>query len=73
MRPGPLPMPVSERDIWRAAKFLVDQHGDDASIRAAQRADALLAAGDIEGRTAWLRILAAVKELMATRPSDSVH
>ena len=37
-------------DIWRAAKLLVDQHGADAPIRAAQRADELLAAGDIEGR-----------------------
>ena len=43
-------MPISELDIWRSAKLLVDQHGADAPIRAAQRADKLLAAGDIEGR-----------------------
>ena len=36
-------------DIRRAAKLLVDQHGADAPIRAARRADELLAAGDIEG------------------------
>ena len=41
---------TSRMDIWRAAKLLVDQRGTDAPIRAAQRADALLAAGDIEGR-----------------------
>ena len=45
---------TSELDIWRAAKLLVDQHGADAPIRAAQRADELLAAGDIEGRAVWL-------------------
>ncbi len=64
---------ISEIDIWRSARLLVDQHGADAPIRAAQRADELLAAGDVEGRAAWLRILGAIKELMATRPPDSVH
>ena len=32
-------------DIWRAANLLVKQHGNDAAIVAAQRADELLAAG----------------------------
>ena len=64
---------TSELDIWRSAKLLVDQHGADAPIRAAQHADELLADGDIEGRAAWLRILAAVKELMATKAPDRVH
>ena len=39
----------------------------------AQRADDLFAAGDIEGRAAWRRILAAVKELIATKPPGPVH
>ena len=43
------------------------------SIRVAQRADQLLATGDIEGRAVWLRILGAVKEMMATKPPGSVH
>ena len=64
---------TSELDIWRSAKLLVDQHGADAPIRAAQQADELLAAGDIEGRFVWLRILAAVEELMATKAPNRVH
>ncbi len=64
---------TSELDIWRSAKLLVDQHGGDAAIRAAQRADELLAAGDIEGRATWLRILAAVKELISTKLPGPVH
>ena len=64
---------TSRKDIWRAAKLLVDQHGADAPIRAAQRADELLAAGDMAGRAVWLRILEAVKELMATKPAGQVH
>jgi len=54
----------------RAAKLLVDQHGADAPIRAAHRADELLAAGDIEGRVVWLRILRAVEELTRTKPKQ---
>ena len=42
---------TSRTDIWRAAKLLVDHHGADAPIRAAQRADELLATGDMEGRS----------------------
>ena len=54
---------VSRMDIWRSAKLLVDQHGADAPIRAAQRVDELLAEGDVEGRSVWLRILEAAKQL----------
>ena len=38
---------VADLDIWRTAKLLVDQHGQDAPLHAAQRADTLLAAGDL--------------------------
>jgi hypothetical protein len=31
---------VPDLDIWRAANLLVQQHGEDAEIVAAQRADA---------------------------------
>ena len=58
---------TSALDIWRSAKLLVDQHDANAAIRAAQRADQLLAAGDIEGRAVWLRVLAAVKGLMSAQ------
>jgi len=64
---------TSRMDIWRAAKLLVDQHGADAPIRAAQRADELLAAGDVVARAVWLGIPRAIKGLMATRPADQVH
>jgi hypothetical protein len=33
----------------RAAKLLIDQHGSDAGLRAAERADQLLDAGDMIG------------------------
>ena len=41
---------VSRMDNWRAAKLLVEQHGADAPIRAAQRANELLAGAPVELR-----------------------
>ena len=53
---------VPDLDLNRAAKLLVDQHGEDAPIRAAERADELLEAGDFEGAAIWRSILAAIEE-----------
>ena len=36
----------STLDIYRSAKLLIDQHGEDAGLEVAMRADKLLAAGD---------------------------
>ena len=64
---------MDDRDIWRSAKRLVDLYGEDASIRAAMRADELLARGDLDGAGTWRRILDAVKELERTEPRGAVH
>ena len=62
-------------DIYRAANELIKQHGDSADIEAAMRADERLAAGDVEGRAVWLRIVKAIAELLSKeRPDDAkVH
>ncbi len=54
---------IPELDIYRSAQFLVKQHGQDAPIHAAMRADATLEAGDLAGVAVWKRILRAVEEL----------
>ncbi len=58
---------TSDLDIYRCAKLLIDRHGEDATRHAAMRVDALLKAGDIEGRQVWLTILEAIEELQRTR------
>ncbi len=62
-----------EKDIWHAAKLLVDRYGDEAPVQAAMRADALLAEGDIDGQAIWKRILNAVEELLRGRGDDPLH
>jgi hypothetical protein len=61
---------IPNLDIYRAAKLLVDRHGEDAPIRAAERADELLAAGDIDGAAIWRAILAAIEELQRGKLDD---
>ena len=65
---------IPNLDIYHAAKLLVDQHGEDASIRTAERADELLEAGDIEGATIWHSILATIEELQrGPEPGEMVN
>ncbi len=46
---------TTEPDIYRTANELLKQHGHEAPIFAAMRADELLEAGDIAGQAVWLR------------------
>ena len=58
---------IENPDIFRDAVLLIDQHGEHAAFRAAQRADELLAQGHLEGSGVWRRILAAIQELRRGR------
>ena len=57
-------------DIYRCAQVLVKQHGNDAPIHAAMRADAMLDKGDLDGYAIWKRILQAVGELLSKERPD---
>ena len=59
---------ISDLDIYRSAKLLIDQHGDEAPIHAAMQADAMLDEGDLDGAAVWRRIVAATEELLRTKP-----
>ena len=68
----PHPMPyrspmVSEKDIYRAAHALIQQHGETANVAAAQRIDELDERSDREGVLVWKRIKQAVEELQNTK------
>ncbi len=68
-------MPIDDIDVWRAANILLKQHGENAALVAAQRADDLLAQGDIEGQIVWMQITAAVSDLQRKerRPDEKVN
>ena len=54
---------TSDLDIYRSANVLIRAHGEEATIAAAQRADAMLEKGDLEGFAVWKRIVRAVEEI----------
>ncbi len=56
---------TSDLDIYRTAQVLVKQHGQDAPIHAAMRADELLDKGDLEGCAVFKRVLRAVGKMLS--------
>ncbi len=61
---------TQDTDIYASANELIKQHGTDAPIHAAMRADEMLDAGDLDGLAVWKRILKAVDELLAEKVPD---
>ena len=65
---------VSVGDIYRAAKLVIEQHGEEAGDFATGRAVDLLNDGDTDGAMVWRRILEAVVELQRTRqPGEALN
>ena len=54
---------TSDLDIYRTANVLIREHGENAAPEAAQRADAMLKKGSLDGQRVWKRVLAAIKEI----------
>lgn len=54
---------IEDREIWACAHQVIGQYGEGAAFHAAQRADELLAANDMEGCQIWLRILRRIEDL----------
>jgi len=63
---------TSGLDIWQAANMLIRQHGSDAELEAAKRADLMLERGDLDGQAVWKRIRRAIVELQ-TPPIGPLH
>ncbi len=59
---------TSEIDVFRTAAVLIRKHGEDAALEAAQRADAMLEKGSLDGQRVWKRVLVAVKEIERQEP-----
>ena len=47
----------SDKEIYGMAGVYIREHGEDAVIHAAKRADALLEVGDLDGQRVWMRVI----------------
>ena len=61
---------TSDLDIYRTANVLIREHGEDATLEAAQRADTMLEKGSLDGQRVWKRVLAAIKEIQRQEPRE---
>ena len=61
---------TSDLDIFRTASVLICEHGDEADLVAAMRADSFLEDGDIDGSAIWKRVLKAIKEIQREEPRE---
>jgi hypothetical protein len=65
---------IDDPDIFRAAKLLIDQKGEEAAAFAAAHADLLLDEGDLEGSAVSRRIRTAIEELLrGPREGEAVN
>ena len=61
---------TTDLDIYRSATVLLNRYGAAASLPAANRADEMLDAGDLDRRALWGRIYEAVLELGREAPGE---
>jgi hypothetical protein len=61
---------IQDIEIYRSAKLLIDQHGDEASIFAGMQADECLEKGDLDGKVVWLAVIKAIEKLQDVSPSE---
>ena len=54
---------TSDLDIYRTTSVLIREHGEEADLEAAWRADAVLEKGSLDGQRVWKRVLAAIKDI----------
>ncbi len=68
-------MTVDNIDIYRAAKLLIDKHGDHAQLRAIKRTTKMLDSGDVDGYAVWKRIVDAIDDMQreTLRPGEHRH
>ena len=63
---------LSDEDIYRVAHFMMQEHGCDAELEAATRADRMLQRGDRNQVLIWFRIWWTIA-LMRQSPSGGAH
>jgi hypothetical protein len=64
---------VLEREIYMVANRLIERFGDDAGLRAAERALELKKIGDAEGAARFALVVAAVKAILAEAPKGGAR
>ena len=68
-----IPDEPSDDEIFTVAWKMLEEHGGMAALDVAQRADACLDAGDMDGKRMWIRVLQAIEAILETGRKGDVH
>lgn len=63
---------ITEWELWACANHYIREHGEDAPVIAAMRADELLAEGDLAGSRTFQSIVRRINEMLE-KPSGAPH
>ena len=63
---------LSDWELWACANELIRQHGADAPIHAAMKADEMLERPDLDGACTWRLIVHRINELLE-KPGDRLN
>ena len=63
---------LSDCELWACASRMIDEHGLDAPIHAAMRADKLMEQADLDGSFAWQAITRRISRLLRA-PATPLH
>lgn len=63
---------LSDWELWACANKMIEEHGLDAPIHAAMRADQLTEEGDLDGSLTWLAIIRRINQLL-TKPAGPTN
>ena len=64
---------LTEWELWACANEAIIQHGADAAIFAAMRADGLFEQGDDEGARTWRLIVERINRLLSEPATGARH
>ena len=64
---------ISELDVYRAAKKLLEEHGNLATLVAVDRADELRGRGDEDGWAPWQRISRAIANITMSETEGPIN
>ncbi len=64
-------MPIPRYHIDQNARVYIERHGENAAMKAQERANDLEARGDTIGADMWLRVMAAIEELQQRNGASS--
>ena len=63
---------LSEWELWACANELIRQHGVDAAVHAALKADEMMERSDLDGARTWRLIVHRINELLE-KPSERLN